>query len=383
MKTYRNFRKNGSVTMIIFKLHRRLIGFCFLTLLFHMCGRAEMLVKPYLQNLTDSTIVVMWKTSDSLPGAVQYGLDTSYGQIVEQNDSSIYHEILLTSLVLDTVYHYRVISGTDTTQDYSFHTPVLSAKPFCFVVIGDTRTDSSAHQSVVDRILTIQPPPNFVIQTGDLTEYGSDSLYQVYFSIEEGLLAYSTQFPCVGNHDLNNMTNWFSFFALPHNERWYTFYYGNSAFHCLDNYSSYEPSTPQYEWFLNELLADSANPDIRHIFVFFHEPPYTTNLGHSSNLIIREHLCPLFERFNVRLTFQGHVHAYEHSLVNDVHYIISGGGGAPLHYEWDLPQSWTMYRESAYEFVLVEVRGDTIVSQGIKPNGEIFDTFSIIAPQVS
>ncbi|MEO0095341.1 MAG: metallophosphoesterase [candidate division WOR-3 bacterium] len=364
-------------------IRKNLFFLCFLVFAPFLFSRAEITIKPYLQNLTDSTIVIRWTTLDSLPGRVEYGFDNNYGQAVEHNDSSIQHELLLTPLMSDTLYHYRAISGADTTQDYTFHTPVLPSKPFRFVVIGDTRTDCSAHQALINRILTIQPPPSFIIQTGDLTESGTDSQYQVYFNIERELLAYSTQFPCIGNHDFNNMSNWFKFFALPNNERWYTFYYGNSVFHCLDNYSPYDTLAPQYEWFLNELLADSANPNIKHIFVFFHDPPYTTNQSHPSNLSIREYLCPLFERFDVRITFQGHIHAYEHSLVNGVHYIISGGGGAPLHYGWDPPQSWTIYRETTYEFVLIDIRGDTIFSQGIKPDGEIFDTFRIIPPQVS
>jgi len=185
-------------------------------------------------------------------------------------------------------------------------------------------------------------------------------------------------FPALGNHDDNNMTNWLRFFALPNNERWYTFRYGNSAFHCLDVYSTYTPGSAQYDWLVSELQADSADPTIRHIFVFFHDPPYTTNTGHSSNTTVRQYLCPLFEQYHVAITFQGHVHCYEHALVNGVHYIVTGGGGAPLYTGWNSPQPWDIYRETTLEFVLVEVNGDTVGARAIRPDGTEFDSLLLL-----
>jgi hypothetical protein len=68
------------------------------------------------------------------------------------------------------------------------------------------------------------------------------------------------------------------------------------------------------------------------------------------------------------------VHCYEHALVNGVHYIIAGGGGAPLYTGWNPPQPWDIFREATYEFVLVEVNGDTIRTRAIRPDGTEFDS---------
>jgi len=76
--------------------------------------------------------------------------------------------------------------------------------------------------------------------------------------------------------------------------------------------------------------------------------------------------------------FLGHVHGYEHSLVSGVHYIVSGGGGAPLHTRWDTAQPWTVSREATYETVVVYVNGDTIRSVGIRPDGTEFDTLLLV-----
>ncbi len=342
-------------------------------------ARAEFVKFPYLQNLTDSTVVVRWETATPVSGKVQYGLSRAYGMEVGHTNPAIDHELVLTGLVRDTVYHYRVISGADTSVDGVFHTPVSPAARFRFVVLGDNRSDSAAHQSVVDRILLVNPGPGLVINVGDLTDAGDTGEFRTFFNVEERLLGAVAMYPALGNHDIRNLSNWFRFFTLPNNERWYTVRYGNAVFHCLDNYSEYTPGSEQFNWLVSELIADSADPLVRHIFVFFHEPPYTTNQAHSGNLTIREHLCPLFERFGVTLTFQGHVHAYEHGVVNGVHYIISGGGGAPLHNQWRPAQPWTVYREATFEFVLVDVFGDTVFCRGIKPDGVVIDSFQVLS----
>ncbi len=333
---------------------------------------------PYLQSLTDSSIIVHWETPIPQTGNVEYGLTSSYGSEVSQSDSTVDHELTLTGLVTDTMYHYRAISGTDTSADATFRSNVTGDRPFRFFAYGDDRWDSASHQSVINQMLTQSPLPGLALNVGDLTSNGSTPAFQAFFNVERHLLSSMPFYPAIGNHDTNNLTNWFRFFALPNNERWYTLRYGNSMFHCLDIYSTYTPGSTQYDWLVSELQADSANPAIRHIFVFIHEPPYTTSTGHPSNLTVRQYLCPLFERFHVAIAFQGHNHCYEHGLVNGVHYIVTGGGGAPLYTGWNAPQPWDIYREATFEFVLVDVNGDTVRTRGVRPNGTEFDTLLLL-----
>ena len=341
-------------------------------------AEATFVKQPYLQNLTDSTVVVHWETSTSQTGKVEYGLTSSYGLEVSHSNSTADHELTLTGLQLDTLYHYRAISGSDTSADATFHSNLTGDRPFRFFAYGDNRSDSAGHQSVVNRMLLASPMPSLAVNVGDLTYNGSTPVFETFFHVERGLMSRLPMYPSVGNHDIRDMTTWARFFALPNNERWYTMRYGNSAFHCVDVYSTSTPGSTQYNWLVSELQADSANSAIQHIFVWFHDPPYTTNAGHSSNTTVRQYLCPLFERFHVAITFQGHNHCYEHSLVNGVHYILTGGGGAPLDNEWNAAQPWTVYREATFEDVVVDVNGDTIRSVGVRPDGTEFDTLLLV-----
>ncbi|MEO0078914.1 MAG: metallophosphoesterase [candidate division WOR-3 bacterium] len=337
---------------------------------------AEFTFYPYLQNLTDSSIVVRWETATMEPALVEYGLSTEYGLSVTRTEPDTVHELVLTGLIPDTTYHYRVVAGPDSSPDAVFRSAPVRGWPVRFAVIGDTRTDSAAHQSVVDRLTACMPLPLVVLHTGDLTENASRAEYETFFRVEQNLLSRVPLFPVPGNHDLGSMDNWYRFFVLPGNERFYSVRIGNAAFHAVNVYEPFEPGSEQYSWLESELRADSADSTIRHVFVSLHEPPYTTSAAHPSNLQVREHLCPLFERFGVSIVFCGHIHAYEHSLANGVHYVTSGGGGAPLHWDWLEPEPWTLFRLTCYEFVQVEVHHDSVFCQAVQPDGTVFDPFS-------
>ncbi len=358
-----------------------LCGCVLLALLFSTHpARSAFVKQPYLQGLTETTITVRWQTSALQGGKVLFGLSAAYGAETAQGAASYQHEILLSPLLPDTLYHYRAISDADTSADFVFHTPVALDRSFRFLAYGDNRTNTADHQSVVDQMALVNPAPGLLLNVGDLTATGSTSDYQTFFNVEQGIISRAPLFPALGNHDTGVMANWYALFALPGNERWYSVRYGNSSFHILDCYSPYSTGSPQYDWFLNELKADSADATVRHIFVTFHNPPYTTNTGHSSDLTVRQYICPLLERFHVQIAFMGHIHAYERSLVNGVHYVITGGGGAPLYSGWGAAQPWTVYRETCLEFTQVDVRGETVDVRTIKPGGAVIDPFQVVSP---
>jgi len=250
------------------------------------------------------------------------------------------------------------------------HTPAQGGS-LTFMVLGDTRTGHDAHQSVVDKMLELGPPP-FYLHTGDFVDFGTDlSHWDKFLEIEHDLMQVSTLYPAMGNHEMNHQ-NYFDVLHPP--GRWYSFDRGDAHFISLqvDGYGRYTPGQPQYEWLVSD-LAGTSKP---WKFVFFHIPPYSSG-GHGSDLNVRQALCPLFEQYGVTMVFNGHDHDYERSVANGVTYIVTGGGGAPLYPQvHDDPAS--VYFASVHHFVQVTISGDTLHGVAIKPDGTEFDHFTIV-----
>ncbi len=286
---------------------------------------------PYLQNVTPTLISIIWETSQPTDSVVNYGLTAEYGSVISNTTPTTRHVIILDELDTYTTYHYLVGNSTDNLSTDGTLKTAASANQasFSFAVYGDCRSRTAEHQSVVDSMVTVSP--DFYLNTGDLVEDGSNSSqWDSFFEIETELMKTTTLFPSLGNHEYGH-ANYFDLFYLPGNERWYSFDYGNAHFTCLqiDVFTDYSVGSEQYLW----LEQDLAGSNQTWKFVFFHIAPYSSGThGNDVNVLaVRDVLPSLFEEHKVDMVFSGHDHDYERSLINDVTYIVSGGGGAPLY----------------------------------------------------
>lgn len=326
---------------------------------------------PYLQLVTTDSIIVVWETNQPSHGAVVYGETEEYGTSVADPAPGARHAVTLTGLAPYTLYHYRVESdGAPLSADAIFRTAAgPDQDTFAFAVFGDTRTQHQIHQKVVEGIVAQEP--DFVLHTGDLVAMGSASPYwQTFFEVERELMARAPLFPALGNHE-GNHARYFDLFYLPGNERWYTFDYGNARFVSLqvDGIADFGPGSEQYDW-LVETLASNTQP---WLFVYFHIPPYSS-VQDSIESDARRALAPLFEQYGVDVVFNGHRHNYERNEVNGVTYIVTGGGGAPLHAMHEREPTRVAFAV-AHHFVLLEINGDHLEATAISIEGEMLDQF--------
>jgi len=359
--------KNVSLTLLALLL---LVSFCSQV-------QAEITKGPYLLMVGDRSIVVKWE-SDETPGWVDYGLKPGDYQFRTQSSfSGGMHEAKLFCILPETRYYYRVVAGGSQSGEHTFSTGAGPDTPFSFVVFGDNRTNDDDHLAVVQAIA--QNEFDFTINTGDLVELGILPLYwDIFFATEEELMFAHPYFACMGNHELGGKNN-FRYY-LGTSDNWdepsrFAFTYGNSRFIMLDISEPYGPASAQRAWLEAELAASANKPRIKHIFVVVHYPPYSA--GHHGGdgvvLALRESLVPLFEQYGVDMVFSGHDHSYEHAEVNDIIYIVSGGGGAPLYgvgTDW-----WTVYSESALHYLVIDVDGEHVSSVAYRLDGSAMDDF--------
>ena len=288
----------------------------------------------------------------------------------------------LTSLQPNTRYEYS-IPGLGEAGKGSFKTPPAGSEPFQFIAYGDNRTRHAIHRRIIAQILK-RGIPDFVIQSGDMVENGDDSSqWPVFFDIEKELLRHTSFFPSLGNHE--HHTQYFE--RIFHDgSPYYSFDWGNAHFSVLDtdieNAAPYERGRSVYwneevRW-LEEDLNQHQKAEFR--FILGHHPPFTAVSSRQGSNGHVTALTAMFEKYHVAAAFFGHDHNYQHYAKNGIHYVVTGGGGAPLYDVDKPPQGITIKVNKVENFVSVSVNGKAAHFTAISIDGTTLDDFEIRSP---
>lgn len=332
---------------------------------------------PYLQSVTDDSVIVAWQTRKSSVGEVVFGESSDYSEGVSEDGGRRWHNVKLTGLKPYTVYHYRVYNdGKPMGGDLTFRSGAAAGQDsFDFVVYGDTQHHPEIQASVAERAL--KQDPDFFLHTGDLVNDGrSSDDWHDFFDLAGPLLARAPLFPTLGNHERRS-EYYFDLFYLPGGERWYTFTYAEARFISLrvDEETGFEEGTAQHDWLKSTLKSNK----LPWVVVFFHRSPYTSEYEGSEEVAIREALTPLFEAYGVDLVLSGHNHNYQRSEADGITYLVTGGGGGNLSSSVE-PDEYLVTYEIAYHLLYIRVEGDTLTVRAMEPDGETIDSFSLGPP---
>jgi 3',5'-cyclic AMP phosphodiesterase CpdA len=304
---------------------------------------------------------------------VQWGLTIDLGNIkVEKNLlAPTFHTVIVEGLTASTQYYYKVVSDEIESTTFTFCTSFQKDDEIQFVVYGDSRggwDDWLSTKIVAQAIEAVHPP--FVINTGDLVDDGINPDDWVDFFAASPFIHNSTLYPVLGNHEY--YASWyFTYFSLPGHERWYCFDNGPVHFIGLDSNLRNAYRLIQLVWLVHDLRTNSQPFTI----VFFHHPLYSSG-NHGNATLLRMVWKPILEHFGVDIVFNGHDHDYERSVINNITYVVTGGGGAPLYDVGHSP--WTVYSEKTYHYCLLNVTSEQLTLQAIKPDGTLFDSFTIL-----
>ena len=301
---------------------------------------------PYLQWPTPTSMVIRMETDVDTPATVavwragESCLDarvetTASIMAMPKNIGKLdppagyQHTVTVEGLTAGTVYQYKVTVGGTTSAIYRFRTAPTGDQEYVVAVLGDTRTHDVPHQAVIDAIALHSP--DLAVNTGDAMGSGGvlDD-WEGFFAIEDTLLHEVPLMPSYGNHEailgFPYYTGYWHLENSYHDEELdYAFTYGNSAWVVLDSNSL--PDAERLAW-IEDQLKQAAGA--RYLFVAFHHPVFSFS-KHVPNSKWRELMHPIFLEHNVSVVFNGHNHCYEHFVVDDLHYIVTGGGGAPLY----------------------------------------------------
>lgn len=310
---------------------------------------------PYLNQNNQNSIIIRWRSSQSVVGRVRYGTaPSSLTGTMDEGSAQTDHVVQLTGLTPATRYYYSVGSALDTLvggdAEHTFRTSPTpgTATDTRIWVVGDCGRGNQFQMDVRDAYYawTGSRTPDLCLQLGDNAyNSGTDSEYQTgFYNIYPTTFRKMPLWSTLGNHDANNGSTsptasfpYFDMFTFPTNgecggvpsgtERYYSFDYGNIHFICLDSQSTLansSPTAPQTVWLQSDLASNTKTWTI----AFFHHPPYTKGSHNSdteSQLItMRQVYAPILEDGGVDLVLTGHSHSYERSILVDGHYGTSG-----------------------------------------------------------
>ncbi|MES2629167.1 MAG: metallophosphoesterase [Bacteroidota bacterium] len=339
-----------------------------LLLLAGMYVQAQVSRGPYLQTLTQSSVIVRWRTASATDSKVTFG--TSEG-ILDRNvtdaASTTEHTVTLSGLQPYTTYYYSVGSSSAILQsgpDNHFLTaPVTGTKgKYTFWVTGDCGNNSTNQKNVLASYNTYMGdrPTNGWLTLGDnaytsgLDLEFTTNFFDIY---QENIMKHAPLWPTPGNHDYANnpfsqifkVMPYYDIFDLPADgeaggtpsgtEAYYSYDYDNIHFLSLDSYGNedlilrlYDTLSPQAQWIKADLKANTKP----WVIAYWHHPPYTM-ASHNSDTegelkSMRAKFMPFLEGLGVDMVLCGHSHGYERSRPMKGHYGLEATFDSTQHH---------------------------------------------------
>jgi predicted phosphodiesterase len=215
----------------------------------------------------------------------------------------------------------------------------------CFVEIGKEKNDE-VRPMILKKIA--DENPSFIIHLGDFVCFGSSKNdWEKFDDLAIDIRSKNIPIlPVLGNHDyfLNDKTalrNFFSRFPDLVKQTWYSRTFNGTGFIFLnsnfDNLTK-EGNQKQLSWYkktLNDLQSDTS---VKIIIICCHHAPFTNSTVVSDNKDVQDlFVKPMLNIPKAKLFFTGHCHCYEHFIMENKHFIVTGGGSGPRQKLSDKP----------------------------------------------
>ncbi|MEE2811781.1 MAG: metallophosphoesterase family protein [Candidatus Thermoplasmatota archaeon] len=338
----------------------------------------------HLQMTDDATVMnVIWATESRSTGEVEWNGQTATSTDYCYNHDMAFHMASMTNLVPGEEVTYRVGSGGDWSEEFTF-TPIdSSAKHFEWISIAD-HGDSSEGLDVTEAIIA-DDSAQMVTVSGDIAYAdGEQSAWDYWFQEQQDSMTNIPWVTAVGNHE-----NEPGYGFVPYEHRfdsdgqteseifWYSRDFPGVHMVFMSTEHDYSAGSAQFSWLEQDL--SSVNRDVTpFVIVYGHKPMYSSNSYHGSEVELRGALEAMYVEQGVDLVIAGHDHFYERTWPVSGEIVLDMGqenrfarGHAPIHLvigiagrsayeELDEPQpEWSAYRENnSYGWTRLVYDGD-------------------------
>jgi len=286
-------------------------------------------------------------------------------------------------------YVYQIIIGDVRRVPIPFVAPPRPGEScpggLRVAVLGDTRSGHEKHAALVKQLRPFKP--HLILHLGDLV-YHADKVdeWRTFFKIERRLLASAPVVVVPGNHDVWTDQELDHFGAFMMNRyfrvngkggiKHWTFDFGPFSGVVLDTYFGEQLDNGGMTWLKGHL---ASIPEDRIKLVSIHEPPIT--FGNHMPGEELHYLRRVLVENDVPLVVAGHVHLYEHFVVDGTHFVNSGGGGAYLHKAREnvVPEEEQYLKKTVADFqaVTLELKDDVMHLRAFDRSGKVIEEWDI------
>ncbi|MCE5187172.1 MAG: metallophosphoesterase [Planctomycetaceae bacterium] len=333
---------------------------------------------------SNAQMTVLWQVADTVAGSIAWGTDTTYSTgsaATTEYGADHQHKYTITDLTPGTKYYYRVTAGAAQASG-SFRTaPASDAQGVKFLVYGDTRSNANLHASVCQGMMnTIGLEPEYqtmLLHTGDwvnAADSESDWTSQFFVRSYPEMLQLQGSLPIlgtIGNHEETGSL-FKKYYPYPYvtTRLYWSFDYGLAHIAFLDQFTDYSAGSAQLTWLENDL----ANSDKKWKFIILHQNGWSAGGSHPNDTNVQTYIQPLAEQYGVQVVFGGHNHYYARAVVNGIHHVTAGGGGAPLYNPVGGQPNIVLY-EKTLEFSKVSIDANSLTVESLRPDGSVIDVF--------
>jgi len=262
-------------------------------------------------------------------------------------------------------------------------TPPADAEHFMFAVSGDNRSTGRGvpapptARQIFSELRLLQPA--FSLWTGDTIYGAEESMGEARAEFESFLAeAGGADIPIInasGNHEIHELSGREALYQEKMGRLFGSFDYGRCHFIALDTEEAGAKvgiGAAQRDWLRSDL---AANRQAAAIFVFMHHPLFPRRQGGGfADPANRDEIHRLFIQYGVKYVFAGHEHLYYQSVHDGVHYVVTGGAGAP---------SEGPVEEGGFQnYLLVFVNGGDVSLEVLEP-WRLFVAFGPVQPDGS
>lgn len=198
--------------------------------------------------------------------------------------------------------------------------------PFTFVMVGDTRSVGT-FEHLAENITSVDPA--FVVILGDWVNDGSPE-HHAYFRQEAPEYNFSCPvFFSPGNHDVDTEKYPLDQFEKEYGPRNFSFVFKNNIFIFISHLDSRFSNNESLEYLRSFDRSQLEKYDRK--FVFMHIPPYVSPDIKERHTKDEKELIQILQDLKINYAIAADFHGYNRTKLNNVEYIITGGGGSHLH----------------------------------------------------